>query len=131
MTPIHKGKIVQGKPVFDNLSRYLVSLSKLEGQRFELTIKKEKSQRSLNQNGYYHAVVIAILSDFTGYEVDEIHEALKAKFLSLPEDDFGIVKIRSTTELSTVEFEDYLERIRRWATMKLNCFIPLPNEYRY
>lgn len=46
-------------------------------------------------------------------------------------DQLEIEYARSTTELSTIEFEKYLEDIRRWASMKLSCYIPLPNEYDY
>jgi len=36
--------------------------------------------------------------------------------------------VRSTTKLNTTAFEEYLEKIRLWASMELNCLIPLPNE---
>jgi len=34
----------------------------------------------------------------------------------------------STTELDTMQFEDYLEKIRTWAKKFLNYRIPYPNE---
>lgn len=34
----------------------------------------------------------------------------------------------STTELDTMQFEDYLERIRTWAQKFLKYRIPYPNE---
>jgi hypothetical protein len=40
----------------------------------------------------------------------------------------GHVFIKSTTKLSTVEFEDYMESIRRFASMELSLWIPEPNE---
>jgi len=55
---------------------------------------------------------------------DETHEALKMKFLL---DRRGkIPTVRSTTVLSTKEFEDYLEDVRMWASKFLNISIPNP-----
>ena len=128
MNHTHRGRVEKGNVILDNRNRYLVNLASLEGKRIELSIKKEKSQRSLNQNAYYFGVVVEILSDFTGYEREEMHEALKEKFLSSEIDEHGLRKIKSTTKLKTTEMEDYLERIRRWAATELNCYVPLPNE---
>jgi hypothetical protein len=36
---------------------------------------------------------------------------------------------RSTATLSTLEMEDYLARVREFASMELGCYIPEPNEY--
>lgn len=130
MIPIHRGKVERGKLVFENQSKYLVHLSKLEGKEFELTIRQKKSQRSLNQNAYYWSVVIEILRDHFGYEEDEseeVHDGLKLKFLRIHEGK-ALETVRSTTKLNTAEFEDYLEKIRRWASKDHGIYIPLPNE---
>jgi hypothetical protein len=130
MKPIFKGHIAKGKKIYDNPARYLVQLSKLEGKRFEETLRQEKSKRSLDQNAYYWGVVVEILRDHFGYETyeaEEVHDGLKLIFLRIHERE-GLETMRSTTKLSTVEFEDYLEKIRRWAIKEHNCRIPLPNE---
>jgi hypothetical protein len=100
-----------------------------EGTHVFVTIKKiEKRQmRSIVQNNYYWGVVIDILSDFTGYDPEEMHNALRHKFLTY-ENIKGLPTTLSTTQLKTNEFEDYLERIRRWAATDLGVYIPLPNE---
>lgn len=128
MNPVFSGRIEKGKVLLDNQNRYLVQLSKLEGQRIELVLRKEKSKRSINQNNYYFGVVVEILADYCGYEREEMHEALKEKFLSAIPDDHGLRKIKSTTKLNTIEMEEYLEKIRLWASVELNCYIPNPNE---
>jgi hypothetical protein len=71
---------------------------------------------------------VAILAEYCGYEPEEMHEALKDKFLSVGLDDHGLKIVRSTTKLSTTEMEEYLEKIKRWAAAELNCYIPDPNE---
>ena len=125
--PVFGFTVIQGKLVLDNPQKFRVRLAPFEGKRGELTVRQPKKQRSLNENSYYHAVIVKMLSEFTGYETKEMHEILKWKFLRY-EDDRGIERARSTTDLSTVEAEDYYERIRRWASMDLHLFIPLPNE---
>lgn len=126
MTPIFHGKIEGSLLVWDNPSKVREYLITLEGKRFDATIRKERSQRSTNQNNYYFGVVCKVLGDYFGYEPDEMHEALKLKFLQIGPCDVPTVK--STTKLNTSEFEDYLERIRRWAATEYSVVVPLPNE---
>jgi len=39
------------------------------------------------------------------------------------------VEIRkSTSTLTTVEFEKFMEEVKRWAMKELGCYIPDPNE---
>ncbi len=97
----------------------------LEGE-IEITIGKRKKGRSNNQNSYYWAVVVEILSKELGYTPDEIHEALKMKFLV--KHTGKIPTYVSTTKLSTVKMEEYLTKVREWASSFLGCYIPLPGE---
>lgn len=90
--------------------------------------------RSQNQNRYYWGCVVQILSEELGYERDEVHEMLKYKFLTskLPVEtsktriNLGFVK--STTELDTKEFEEFLSSVRVWASRELGIYIQEPNE---
>lgn len=95
---------------------------------------EDKKQRSGNQNRYYWGIVLKILSEHTGFTIDEIHEVLKVKFLrawkSLDTKN-GYIEaeyIQSTADLGTGEFEDYLTKIREWASIELSCWVPEPNE---
>ncbi len=90
--------------------------------------------RSLPQSKYYFGVVVKIISDELGYTREEVHEICKQMFLSeiiFLKTKKGVRQIRvpkSTTELKTVEFEEYLSSIRQWASMELGIYIPTPNE---
>jgi hypothetical protein len=89
------------------------------------SLTKPKKTRSLNQNNYLWGIVYQTIADELGYSVSEIHEYMKARFL--PHE--GKLEIpRSTTSLSTVEMEDYLSKIRIFASSELDIFIQLPNE---
>ena len=98
----------------------------------------DKSPRSNQQSRYYWGVVIPLISDYTGYTKDEIHEILKhlflAEMLEIKSKDGEQHKIRiakSTTDLNTTEMEDFLSNIRQWAAMELGVFVPTPNEADY
>ena len=67
------------------------------------------------------------IAEYTGFTNDEAHEALKAKFLTMPGKG-SLNRIKSTTGLSTLDFEAYCEAIRRWAAVEYQISIPEPNE---
>ena len=123
MIPILYGKVRDGKLKLDAPQSYLVEISRLEGQRIELTIRKERRVRSLSQNKYYWGVIIEILSDNFGYDREEMHEALKFKFLK-KHGDTDLVTVGSTAKLSTAEFTGYIDEIIRWASTEHQVVIP-------
>jgi len=92
-------------------------------------------QRSNPQNKYYWGCVVQILSDELGYTPEEVHEILKDKFLGVrvplknPKglEIFGWIK-KSTTTMDTKEWEEYMTKIREWASLTLSIFINEPNE---
>ena len=126
MNPVFTGYVDNGGLRFDRRSIVDEYMCSLIGQRVEVIIRKPKTSRSTLQNSYYWSVVVEILAKELGYDKDEIHEILKYKFLQ--SNAMGMPYVKSTTKLSTGEFEDYLEKIRRWAAEFLNINIPLPNE---
>lgn len=92
------------------------------------TISKRKKTRSLNENKYYHAVVVKLIADYCGYSPEECHEALKWHFLRVYSDKKHVPPtVKSTTELSTSEFELFCSEVRMWASKELGLFIPEPN----
>jgi len=129
-----KAKVTNGKMTLNNRDIFTNEIQKYEGKDLILEIREAKSQRSLNQNAYYWGIVLDILSKETGYTLHEMHEVLKSKFLSTIIDFFYKNKTevlygsRSTANLNTKEFENYLEEIRRWAITDLSINIPEPNE---
>jgi len=100
-----------------------------EGTHVFVTIRKieHKQMRSIVQNNYYWGVVLKILAEEIGYDRDEMHDALKYKFLRY-ENVQGLPTVLSTTQLKTHEMEEYLQRIRRWAAVDMGIVIPKPRE---
>jgi hypothetical protein len=128
--PILRARIEQARVVwagidgkrFDALKRHL------EGQDVELTLQKRRKKRSLKQNSYYWPVVVGMIQEAAGYLTDEeAHDALRMHFLQKHEDG-QLPTVRSTTELTTVEFEEYLSKCRQLGAEMYGIYIPEPNE---
>lgn len=124
MIPVFHGKMVKRCFVCDDQYLFNQFNDALDGKRVDVTIRKERSIRSLNENNYYWGVVLQLLSEHTGYTTDEMHEICKHQFLMV-HGQFDYVK--STTKLNTVEFEEYLDKIKNWAAV-LGVNVPNPNE---
>ena len=124
MIPVFRAQIKTGIIIFDRPNEAYGYLQDLEGKYVEVVVRKERSERSNNQNNYYWGVVLQLLSDHTGYTTDEMHEICKHQFL-IVHGKFDYVK--STTKLNTVEFEEYLDKIKNWAAV-LGVNIPNPGE---
>jgi hypothetical protein len=128
---IREGKITNNQVIaklFHDATdgRYLVEL-------------KKRNHRTLNQNDYYWL----IMTDYVqpglydaGWNTikskEDAHEFCKELFLKVKEENekTGEVRtrIKSTTELTTIEFNTYLEEIWAWAAEYLNITIPSPNQ---
>jgi hypothetical protein len=129
MTPIFSAtKDEQGFRVISKpkLQAYIRGLK--PGQ-YDVVIKRHEKQRSNPQNKYYWKIVVGMIADETGLTPDETHEALKMKFLPKHHDLLPTVK--STTKLSTIEFQAYIAEIVMWAAEFLQLVIPDPNEVDY
>lgn len=111
------------------------------GQRITIALKpyykprttgsiKDKDEGKGNQNGYYWVVVLPILAEEWGLELQEAHKEVMLYFLPKPSKlDPNKLIGGSTTKLNRLEWEDLMERIRTWAaTQDTPIKIPLPNE---
>lgn len=87
--------------------------------------------RSTQQNRAYFGIAVKLIGDHLGYDREEMHKALAGKFLGFDEVKIGdevMLVPKSTTHLSTREFNEYYAKIQRWAAEFLNISIPDPNE---
>lgn len=105
-----------------------------EGWEIEVTVKRRRATRSIEQNRYYWGVVVELISEHTGYTPDEVHDFLKAIFIPkrlAVQDGNGVIHNEiviggSTRLMNKLEFGDYMESIRRWAAETLDVVIPDP-----
>ena len=113
--------------ILENPSEFWKFARKFEGKKIQLLLRKYTTSRSLKQNAYYFGVVVPIIADWAGEDDKEsIHQALKEKFLKV-RDSKGLKIIQSTTKLNTTEFEIYLGKVKRWASVDCGLIIPEPS----
>jgi hypothetical protein len=124
----HKGIVTKGKFIPDDSLSFKMGFCKHEGKRVAVTVKRETKKRSLNQNDYYWVVVIELIRESLGYTAQEMHEALKWQLLRVVKGKYETVK--STSDLTTIEMEEYLEGCRRIGS-ECGIYVPLPNEVGY
>lgn len=126
MDKIIYGKVKHGKFLPHNPTDFRLVFARLEEKEVEVVVRKKKKHRSGEQNSYYWGVVIDIISGATGFTPQEAHDAVRYKFLT---DMTGeLPRVKSTTELSTVEFMEYIAEIQRFGAEYLDVYIPDPNE---
>ena len=129
--PKFLGKKTNGKFHFDRgeENRYRAYLHGIkEGAAIFLAIghKNKATVRSEQQNRYYWGVVVDLLALHTGYTSDEMHEALKMKFLLVKRPKLPDT-VMSTAKLTKDQFCEYIENIQRWAAQEMGCVIPDPD----
>ncbi len=116
----------QGILTLDFRAQFRAFVKRFAGEEVEIEIRKRRSKRSASQNKFWHGVVVALLAEHCGYTHDEMHEALKAKFLGQDDLSRGLRRIGSTRKLNTLEFADLTERVMVWAAGELGVVIPSP-----
>lgn len=134
MKRIFTGISKNGKLIFDQPEAVEEHLRYEVNGKVEIIIRKPQDKRSIPQNNYYWGVIVKMISEEMGENQKEVHKMLKFEFLSIvAEIPTGkeYLFIRSTTDLTVSEWEDYMTKCRQWASENLNMFIPKPNEYDY
>lgn len=131
-TEFKNGKFIQNKNLI------LKALEALSGGKIMLTIQKAKKHRTSQQNRFYHGVVVVIVANCmheAGYVMtnEDVHDMLRVRFLKetiCVNEETGdyIERIKSTTELSTVEFMEYVQSIVQWVAEFFGTVIPDPEE---
>ena len=114
-------------------------------EAWNITAERVKSTRSNSQNAYLWAVPYRLISEATGYEVEEVHEYFLGRFFGwkdkkvpkTPRNPSGVesVPVRTTTTdehgkrsvLSVDVFSEYVAYIQRFGAMKLGLVIPDPD----
>jgi len=120
------GEVKNGKLKLDDITGFKRYLIGLEDKKIQVIVRKYKTSRSNEQNRYYWGVVVKILADSFGYDPEEMHEALKWEFLK--KKGVKIPTVISTTKLTTTQFQNYVEKVQRWASVEHGIIIPDPHE---
>jgi hypothetical protein len=122
----------------DERAEFLAEISRKRNKGCRVKVVVDGKKRSLEQNSYYYGVVVGILKNCIQDEwgermtKEDVHEILKTQcnwqehFSKQTGESIKVAQ--STATLTTVEFEEYLERCRRFAQDFFGVTIPLPNE---
>lgn len=111
---------------------FVSATNKLTGTH-RITIKAHRKRRSDRQNRYYFPCFVAPFAQFLrdqGQSITDLdaHEILKFKFLRAtcinPETGEAFDYTRSSTDLTTLEFYDYLERVAAWLADEFHIVVP-------
>ena len=99
-----------------------------DGQ-WSVEIKRLKGRRTLQQNALYWRWV-HIIADETGNDAEDIHEAIKLKFIT-PELVTVLgetVPRRSTADKDIDAMTALMNKVHAWAHTDLGILLPLPEE---
>ena len=117
---------------FDDVSSKMLLHDALRGLKgiYNIKLERPSNKRSNEQNKYFHGVILPYIANEVGELEIEMKEILKSMFLSTHEVKFnkGITRIKNTSDLSTIEFEEFNEKCRIWAYSFFELTIPLPNQ---
>ena len=104
---------------FKEFSKML--LEKYEGKELNIFIEKRRKVRSLRQNAYYFGLVLKSISDYTGYEMEDLHNHFKTHLLKKKVGNLDTH--RSTTSLSTDEFTHFVGKVKEFAKQTIGLEI--------
>lgn len=130
----HRFTFENGKVEYHDKDLLLEDMRNYEGREAYIIVKPYRKVRSDNQNRYYWGVVVKMLCEELGYSDEEMHEVLKQRFLMREKVQVAGVEYAiygNTSSLSTTDFEDFLSKVRAWASIDLGVFIPEPNEAEF
>jgi len=114
-----------------NCINFIQSIDFSKKPIMDVVISAFRKDRTLPQNRYYWGVVLKHVSDYTGYTDEEAHDLFKDTFLTKKTVTIGsktIERTPSTTELSTIEFNEFIESVCRYVASEIGLAIPQPNE---
>lgn len=132
LTRIENGKLKRNVKILRS------ALESFEGKEIEITIKRKYKSRSLPQNRTYWGIYIPqfqeMIKEHWGeiLSIEETHEILKfhCNYNERVNEDTGeIIRTpKSTTELTTVGFMEFQQKLAQLAIEFFNTVLQEPNE---
>jgi len=132
------GKIEKGKLNIAKRNDFIKAIQSFNDCSVNIIIEKQYKKRSEQENKYYWGGIIPFFrqgyKDTTGQDIDSetAHNTLKneCNYNELINTKTGEVKKipKSTAQLTTVEFEEYLQKCREFIYEWFGIDTPLPGE---
>lgn len=115
--PKFRGKIENGKILFENRNKFDEYLLTLEGE-IEIVVFKPEKAKTLRQLSYYFGVCIRMIAEEIGESPEKAHKDMKDMHLK------WVTPKVSVSQCTTVELKEYIDRIKMWAATEINLNIP-------
>jgi len=104
----------------------------LVGERVEITIQRQETRRSIDQNNYYHGAVLPVLAEYWNESRDSIlpvhdsvvHHEMKRSFLGVDEDG----EVVHSKDRNTRAFAKMTDDIRNFLATK-GKYVESPEEW--
>ena len=116
--------------VRENCIAELRALPTSKAWRVEITEYRKK--RSLDQNAYLHAVPLKMISDKTGYDIEDVKQYLCGEWSGWNETEvFGQKRLKptlTTSQMDTAQMTEFIDWLVWYGAEKMGLTIPYPNE---
>ena len=104
-------------------------LAGLRNKPVELVVRPQRTQRTLAQNAYIHAVAIPLLAGHFGYDVPDMKLILMGECWGWHTVGGKELPVKAhTSEMTTEECTQFIAWVTRWALTEHQVWIPLPAE---
>jgi len=136
---IDKSNPDQPMVIFSNIKAFVGDLKDFpDGARIWVELESYYRKRTLSQNNLLHFYCDEIAQE-TGMEMLAVKEQMAKKYLTVevvdkncnvvadPETGEVMTRVKSTSELDTVEFASFVDKIWLWANDFLNLQLPQPD----
>lgn len=118
------GRLVLDRPLFAR------GMQSMKRGKVEIVVREAKNRRSSAANRYYWGVVLRLIADYTGDDVNSIHEFMKLRFLQ-PREIHLLGEVfhvsPSSASLDSQQFQEFVENVRRFAAVDLQVETPDPD----
>ena len=102
---------------------------------WKVTAVRSVKKRSNPQNSAYWGIVMKMISEHTGHDVNDLHEFMLGECFGWDEYEImGKKKVRphrTSSQLNTEEFNEYYQWCQQFAATNLGIIIPDPGEPVY
>ncbi len=128
--PFFSGRVLPGGLlVMDRPREYAKYVRSLHGRFVEIIVRKQRVQRSLDQNAYLHVAAFIPLAEHLGYSLAELKLLLMGEcwgWQTVAGHEMP-VKVH-TADMTVEEATHFIDWIIPWALEQFEFVIPLPNE---
>lgn len=121
--------VTDGKLTLADLENFRRQMRQFKPGKVTVRVEVDRGKRTNQQNRYYR-LVLGLISDDTGDDVDSLHEFFKKKFQE-PEirrtSWGGEIEIWTTASNNPEKFSAYVEDVRRFALVERGIVTPDPD----